>query len=87
MNLLRKLRFGDEIIDRNFLRISATDLDYALEKISPLIRRRTSYYIHLATRVEGFLLSHIVTLLITSGRIIFLRNNFCRLRRESLILR
>lgn len=39
-NLLRELQAGDELFYKNFLRLSARDFDYLLQKVSPVIQKQ-----------------------------------------------
>lgn len=56
-NLLQELRLGDETLYKNFLRMSAADFDYLLEKISPLIKRRDTLMRQAITPAERLTLT------------------------------
>ena len=56
-NLLQELRLGDETFYRNFLRMSVTDFDYLLNKVSPLITKQDTLMRRAITPTERLIVT------------------------------
>ena len=56
-NLLQELRLGDETFYRNFLRMSVTDFDYVLNKVSPLITKQDTLMRRAITPTERLIVT------------------------------